>query len=87
MFGSVAQTGYQKSCMAVLRTWIPDLEAEKPAIELDGDVGEAIRACLRIADPFSEQDAVDSPDMKGEWLSLWRRIGLSNGEKDPFLYE
>ncbi|PVH82118.1 hypothetical protein DL98DRAFT_457074 [Cadophora sp. DSE1049] len=87
MFGCVAQTGYQKSCMAVLRTWIPDLESEMPAVELDGEVGEAVRACLRIADPFVEQDALDSSEMPSEWLSLWKRIKLSGGQKDPFLYE
>ena len=87
MFGSVAQTGYQKSCMAVLRTWIPDLESEMPAVELDGEVGEAVRACLRIADPFVEQDAIDSSETPNEWLSLWKRTNLSGGQKDPFLYE
>lgn len=74
MFGSVAQTGYQKSCVAVLRIWVPNLELESPAVELGGDVGEAVRACLRVADPFVEQDAIDSPESNGEWVELWRRI-------------
>ncbi|KAH9220236.1 hypothetical protein DL95DRAFT_383632 [Leptodontidium sp. 2 PMI_412] len=87
MFGSVAQTGYQKSCIAVLRTWIPALELDNPGIELDGDVGEAVRSCLRIADPFVEQDAIDSPEMNGEWLALWKRLESSGGQKAPFLYE
>ncbi|PBP25621.1 hypothetical protein BUE80_DR003514 [Diplocarpon rosae] len=82
MFGSVAQTCDQKACMAVLRTWIPDLEAEKPAIELDGEVGKAIQACLRISVPSIEQDAIRSPDAKGEWLSLWRRITSSSCQED-----
>lgn len=75
MLRSVAQTGCQKACMAVLRTWIPDLEAERPAIKLEGKVGEAVKACLRVADPDVEQDAIDFPDMEGEWLKVWRRIG------------
>ncbi|KAH7355060.1 hypothetical protein BKA65DRAFT_497572 [Rhexocercosporidium sp. MPI-PUGE-AT-0058] len=86
MFGSVAQTGYQKSCKAVLRAFIPELELESPAIELDGDVGEAIRACLRIADPFVEQHATDPPEINSEWLALWKRLESSGGQKTPFLY-
>ncbi|EKD21702.1 uncharacterized protein L3040_004925 [Drepanopeziza brunnea f. sp. 'multigermtubi'] len=75
MFRSVAKTGCQKACLAVLRTWIPDLEAEKPEIKLDGDIGEAVKACLRVSDPTIEQDAIGLPDMKGELLNLWRRVG------------
>ncbi|OWP06459.1 hypothetical protein B2J93_9232 [Marssonina coronariae] len=85
MFRSVAQKCNQKACMAVLRTWIPDLEAEKPAIKLEGDVGKAIEACLIISDPSLEQDALNSPDARGEWLSLWRRIKSSSGRDDPAL--
>ncbi|KAK0119734.1 ATPase synthesis protein 25 mitochondrial [Cadophora gregata] len=85
MFGSVARTDYQKSCMAVLRTWIPDLESAK--VELDGELGEAVKACLRVADPFVEQDFIDFSEKPSEWLSLWKRIKSSEAQKDQFLYE
>jgi hypothetical protein len=73
MFGMVARIGNQKACMSVLRTWIPDLEREEPAVKLQGLVAESVKACLKVADPYVEQDAIDAPDMKGEWLSLWRK--------------
>jgi hypothetical protein len=76
MFGMVARTGNQKACMSVLRTWIPDLEREEPAVKLQGLVAESVKACLKVADPYVEQDAIDTPDMKGEWLSLWRKCSV-----------
>jgi hypothetical protein len=73
MFGTVAQTRNQKACMNVLRNWAPEMEQEQPPVTFEGDVAEAVKACLRIADPHVEQTAINSPDLKGEWLSLWRQ--------------
>ncbi|KAE8447686.1 hypothetical protein EG329_010492 [Mollisiaceae sp. DMI_Dod_QoI] len=73
MLFHVAQTQNQKACMTVLRTWSVDLLHEEPAIEICGDVSEALKACLLVADPHVERDANDNPEAKGEWISLWRR--------------
>lgn len=73
MLFHVAQTKHQKACMTVLRTWSVDLQHEDPPIELTGDVSEAVKACLLVADPHAERDANADPEAKGEWISLWRR--------------
>lgn len=86
MFRIVAQSKNQKGCMTVLRTWIPDMEREEPAVKLEGDLAEAVCECLKVAEPYIEQDAVNSPDMKGEWLSLWRRSRWTDRKDEPFLY-
>jgi hypothetical protein len=87
MFGTVAQRKHQRGCMNVLRTWVPDMAREDPPVLLEGNVGEAVRECLRVADPYIEHDILNSPDVKSEWLSLWQQIRWSNGKNDPFLYE
>lgn len=86
MFGLVAQTGHQKACMNVLRTWAPEMEREQPPVAFEGNVAEAIKACLKVADPYIEQAVIESPDAKGEWLSLWQKCRWSEGQNDPFLY-
>ena len=87
MFGTVAQTGHQKACMNVLRTWAPEIEREQPPVAFEGDVADAIRACLRVADPYIEQAVIDSPDAKGEWLALWQKCRWTKEQNDPFLYD
>lgn len=76
MFACVANTGHQRGCMAVLRNWLPDMSQEDPPVKLNGDVAEAVKACLRVADPHVEQDAAEVPELKGEWLSIWRQCHL-----------
>ncbi|KAF8850924.1 hypothetical protein BDZ45DRAFT_167023 [Acephala macrosclerotiorum] len=73
MLFHVAQTKHQKGCMTVLRTWSVDLQHEEPPIELTGEISEAMKACLLVADPHVERDANADPEAKGEWISLWRR--------------
>lgn len=87
MFGIVAQTGNQKACMNVLRNWAPEMEREQPPVTFEGDVAEAIKACLKVADPYIEQAIIDSPNAKGEWLSLWQKCRWTGGQNDPFLYD
>lgn len=72
MFSRVAETKHQKACIAVLRTWLLDVEREIPAVPLKGEVAEAVKACLLVADPFVERDASDA-QARGEWISMWRR--------------
>ena len=72
MFSRMAETRHQKACISVLRTWLPDIEREVPAVRLEGEVAQAVKACLLVADPFIERDASD-PKTKGEWISMWRR--------------
>jgi hypothetical protein len=76
MFNRIAGTKNQKACINVLRTWLPDVEREIPAVPLKGEVAEAVKACLLVADPFVKRDISDS-SAKGEWISLWRKCTSS----------
>lgn len=84
MFGTVAQIGHQKACMNVLRTWVPEMEREQPPVAFKGDVAEAIKACLKVADPYIEEAVLHTPDYSGEWLALWQKCRWAAGQ--PFLY-
>jgi len=74
MFRKVAETGHEAACMKVLRTWLETLYLEEPAVKLEGDVAQAVKACILVADPYVEVEAAD-PNKHGEWISLWRRCG------------
>jgi hypothetical protein len=73
MFISIANTGVEKACMFVLRNWISDMDREIPQVKLEGPVAEAVKACLKVADPLVENDANGNPQARGEWIDLWRR--------------
>jgi hypothetical protein len=73
MFSRVAETRNQKACMAVLRTWIPEMDLENPKVLLEGDVAESVMTVLKVADPHVEQEAAGNPSATGEWIGLWRR--------------
>lgn len=68
----VAETKHQKACRAVLRAWSADLQREDSLMAIGGEVNEALKACLVVADPHVEHDARDA-ESKGEWISLWRK--------------
>jgi len=81
MFSRVAQAANQKACMNVLRTWVPDMESEEPPVALEGHLAEAVRACLKVADPFLPERAAKNPDGAGEVIPLWVKAGgLESGE-------
>jgi hypothetical protein len=87
MFGTVAQTGHQRACINVLRTWVPEMEREQPPVAFKGDVAEAIKACLKVVDPYIEQNVLHDLDMNGEWLALWQKCRMADTQNFPFLYE
>lgn len=86
MFGTVAQTGHQKACMNVLRTWVPEMEREQPPVAFKRDVAEAIKACLKVADPYIEEAVLHTPGYNGEWLALWQKCQWAAAQKSPFSY-
>ncbi|CAD6448490.1 a013af18-e5d9-4139-8e95-33b744c67273 [Sclerotinia trifoliorum] len=73
MFQRVAETGHQEGCMKTLRTWIGDLDREDSLVKLEGEIAEAVKACLMVAHADIEQEAIENPERPGEWFSLWRR--------------
>jgi hypothetical protein len=84
MFSRVAMTGNQRGNIAVLRAWVPELllkyEAGTPGSEnrrsIEPHVAEAVKACLRVADPYVEQDARADTKGNGEWITMWERFTL-----------
>ncbi|TGO19144.1 hypothetical protein BPAE_0351g00080 [Botrytis paeoniae] len=80
VFQRVAETGHQKLCIKALHTWIEDLDREEPSVKLEGDVAEAVKACLMVAEKGIEQEAIANPEKTGQWHSLWRRCHGGDGE-------
>ncbi|KAG9237813.1 hypothetical protein BJ875DRAFT_452851 [Amylocarpus encephaloides] len=87
IFASIAQSKHQKACMNVVRIWAPELAKEIPPIPIAGQVAQGIRACLKVADPFVEEDAIKNPESNGEWISWWNKCKWSKEGSDQFLYE
>ena len=73
MFRKIAETKNQKACIAVLRTWVPEMDAETPKVKLAGEVAEAVRAVLEVAEPLVKEEAASNPGARSEWIDLWRR--------------
>ncbi|KAI9797461.1 MAG: ATPase synthesis protein 25 mitochondrial [Piccolia ochrophora] len=72
MFRTIARTGHQAQCMRTLREHIPEMEKEEPRVPINGDVAKSIMACLRVADPWVEEESPKPTGLKGEWVHLWR---------------
>ncbi|CAG8961664.1 hypothetical protein HYFRA_00006201 [Hymenoscyphus fraxineus] len=81
MFGSVAQTRHQNGCMNVLRTWTPEMDLEDPPVLKEGQVAKAMRACIKIVDPFVEEAHNAESEAKNEWVRLWRKCQPEKGEQ------
>ena len=82
MFRKIAETKNQKACIAVLRTWVPEMDAETPKVALEGEVAEAVRAVLEVAEPLVQEEAARNPGGRGEWIDLWRRT-MQGGSFSP----
>ncbi|RFU29484.1 hypothetical protein B7463_g6853, partial [Scytalidium lignicola] len=67
MFRCVAESNNQKACMKVLRTWVPEMEIESPAVLPEGPVLDAIQACVKVANlsgmEESLEESLDTRDM------------------------
>jgi hypothetical protein len=77
MFNAVARTKNQRACMTVLRTWVPEMDREEPAVRLDGDLAVAIIECIKVADPYVATQFNEELEVNGEWMSLYRRCVAS----------
>ena len=78
MFRRVAEANNQKKSITALRVWVPEMDRENPKVVMEGDVAEAVKALVRVADPYAEQAAKD-PAARGEWIDLWRRATQGSG--------
>ncbi|KAL3427266.1 hypothetical protein PVAG01_00775 [Phlyctema vagabunda] len=73
MFQHVAAAQNEKVCIEVLRTWIPDMRSEQPAIVVTQALRQAIARCLHIVNPYIIDDAADA-SVDEEWTQMWRSI-------------
>ncbi|EPE28452.1 ATPase synthesis protein 25 [Glarea lozoyensis ATCC 20868] len=87
MFASVAGTGHQRGCMKALRIWISSMTHESPPVPIEGQVAQAIRACLKVADPSVEEKAKSDSESNDEWVVLWQKCGWSEEQGQRFMYE
>ncbi|KAF4631908.1 hypothetical protein G7Y89_g6223 [Cudoniella acicularis] len=96
LFAAIAQTNNQKACMNVIRTWAPEMQREDPPVPLEGQVAQSLQECIMVADPFVEENALQDPNAKDEWISWWRKCTLSDGkdggnqqkqQNGPFLFD
>ena len=91
MFRRVAQRKHQSKCIDALRTWVPEMEQEEPAImlgrpsQLMKGLAQAVMECVRVADPDAESDFIHGRNLETEWVMLWRRCQqtLGNTTGDP----
>ncbi|KAJ9627623.1 ATPase synthesis protein 25, mitochondrial [Taxawa tesnikishii (nom. ined.)] len=56
----VAETGHQRAAIRALRTVVPDMPREEPAVELKGEVAESVMKCLSVAEPKAEAFLLDN---------------------------
>lgn len=79
MFRRVAQRRHQSKSIDVLRTWVPEMEQEEPALVLGKPsrlmkgLAQAVMECVRVADPDAESDFINGRNLETEWVILWRR--------------
>lgn len=90
MFRRVAQRKHQSKCIDALRTWVPEMEQEEPALMLGKPsrlmkrLAQAVMECVRVADPDAESDFNNGRNLETEWVVLWRRceqtLGTTTGD-------
>lgn len=79
MFRRVAQRKHQVKCIDALRTWVPEMEQEEPALMLGKPnrvmmrLAQAVMECVRVADPDAQSDFINGRNLETEWVILWRR--------------
>lgn len=91
MFRRVAQRKHQSKCVEALRTWVPEMEQEEPALMLGKPsrvmkrLAQAVMECVRVADPDAQSDFNNGRNLETEWVTLWRRCEqtLGNTAEDP----
>lgn len=72
MFRRIARTGHQANCMDAIRTWVPEIFMEEPAVSLH-EVAGAIMDCLVVAAPDVVNTSYREQHENDEWVKLWRR--------------
>jgi len=78
LLNAVAERQHQKEAMHALRTCVPTMPLESPAVLLSGEVAEAVDRCLTVAAPNAEE--LGENGSTGEWGILWRRLHVRSRE-------
>lgn len=70
-----------------LRKVVRELDQPEPEVDLDGDIAEAILACLRAIEPTVDDSASSDWHSKDEIYRLWHRCEIIRQDARPFLRE
>ena len=87
MLQELAKIGHQAKVQEGLRSVIASMEFEEPAITLDADIADGIKACLGVIRPEIDEEAADDWNSNDEWLKVWRRCEVVKQEENRFLRE
>ncbi len=82
MYRRLAATKHQKRCIDGIRACFQEMMNERPPVQPEGEVLEALKACIRVADPQAEQmahqlaitDAGNREQSRREFVALWRSL-------------
>lgn len=78
-FKSAAKTNNQRIAMDALRSCVPEMPREGPKVKLEGEVAQALKECLDVAEPRAQE--MGEKGGRGEWAILWRRLTRALGSK------
>ena len=87
MFQRLAARGHQAEVLEALRALVPTMDREEPPVELDGDIADSIKECLRVANPTIDNQAAEDWESNDELYDLWRRCEMAKQEDNRFLRE
>lgn len=74
---TLADSGHQARCQIALRLCIPQMRDEEPEVPMTGQVAQAVKACLAVAEPTIASDNLADSALQGEWISLWEHCSRS----------
>ena len=89
----IAELGHQAKILEALRVLVPEMDREEPPVQMDRDIAEAVKQCLRVVDPKIEEDAKEMYSEDGpaqdeqELHRLWLRCERVLQTENRFLRE
>ena len=87
MLERIAETGHRAKVLKALRIIVPDMDSEQPPVILDGDIADAIKACLRVVEPEIDDLAAADWSSNDELFQIWRRCEMVKQDQNQFLRE
>ena len=90
LYRRIASTGHQTQCIDAIRGCFQEMLNEEPPVLPTGAVLEALKACIRVADPIAEKIAQgfvykgpkDAKPINREFVKLWKSLELMQEQKN-----